>query len=1118
MTNVTSFPPSVPPAAPAPEFEPAPKHDWFRIIVFAAIIVFAGLFVATPAFHGTWLWDDDQEISANADVQAASGNLNSLKRIWTPGVVGADYLPVKTTFLWIEWKVFTLIGLRHDTTNPVDYQGTINIGYHVINALFHILNALLIWYLFYRLKIRWAWLGGFLFAIHPVLVESVAWVTEQKNTLSLIFMLLSIIAFINYDERGRVRDIIVSLLMFTLAALSKSAVIMLPFCFVLYVWWRDNKFWWRDLFVVGAIGGVYAALYGVYMAVKTGNSSQYLVYCTLIGLGVAAVCAAIWWLVRTDKERHAGRCDLLLVAAAGVAAVAVVGVISVLLAALSVMSWDFLYLKMILAGLCAVPFIVVWWMTKGSEWKRTGIFALIMVPFFAVAIGVALITVHWQFEKAIGAELIPVGGYISRIATAGMATWFYLWKCIWPFHLFSAPNPLSTTSFFDSTFRSGLIPIYQRWDVVHPTFMQLVVPWLAFFAVLALCIYKNCIGKQWGRHVILGLGFFFGNLVPALGIVMMSYMRITWVADHFVYISIIGVLGLVVAAASLIYDKIPAKGKPWYLGVGAAALFFLSFYSSFYSDRFLNESNMWLYTLSKNPDAWQAHSRFGKVLLDHQRTDDAFYHIQQSNRLRPDLAETNNNMGVLLLQKKRGAEGLPYFRRAVRLMPIGAFLFNYANALTQQGQGAEAVPAYEKLLRMNGGGYLAQVIKARGSSALETLFSERGNVTLGDLVSNNQNPALDRLLRNKLSAADYARVLPLKGGAALRELIQLHVSDQLDEMLKNKSADNLEQLVKNKGGKALEALLEQRGVLNDIIKQDGGDTVRAVFSMDAGNESFFGLRRARGSDAYEALVLAMRPDPLETLLALTGGDKLKQLLNATGSDMLMQFHAMENTEAHAIITDMMGGDPVMRLYEIIAAANAAAVAAGDPSQTVQKLAELGINDPSVVLTNYGAALLQAGRRDDAIRAYQYAIMIRPIPDAMVNYAMVLTQSGRGKEALPLFEKLLQVETYANNPMILSNAGIALAQAGRKDDAIRVLERALQINPNMADVQRNLELIKNAQPAAPAAPLQSAPTPIMPMQAPADASQMPIPSIFQNNNSVQPAASGTSGTAATLQNK
>ena len=1028
MTQDATIQPLATPATPEPEFSSAPKRDWFRIITFSAIIIFAGLFVAAPAFQGTWLWDDDQEISANASVQSPGG----LKAIWK-GEVGADYLPVKTSFLWLEWRVFNLMGLRHDNTTPPppDYQGNINVGYHAINALFHVLNALLIWNLFYRLKIKWAWLGGLLFAIHPILVESVAWVTEQKNTLSLIFMLLSMICYINFCERRRIPDIILSVVMFLLSALSKSAVIMLPFCLILYSWWRDNKFAWRDLLLavsVLALGGAVGCVIG---------SSLSLAF-PAIGYTYQQ-----WWVV-----------------------------VIYALVALAV----------------GAAFGVVWAQVKGFEWKYALNTAFFVLPHFIIAAAVAILTMNFQFAKAIGAELIPVGDLVSRIATAGMSTWFYLWKSIWPF---------------------DLIPIYPRWDVAHPSFMQLFVPWIAFFAVVGGCIYAIYRGKVWGRHVILGLGFFFGNLVPAIGIVTMSYMRITWVADHFVYISLIGVLGLVVAGAAALYEKIPSKGKPWSIGVGIVALFLLTWNAMFYSNNFLNESNMWLYTLSKNPDAWQAHSRFGKVMLDHGNTDRAFYHIQQSNRLRPDLAETNNNMGVLLLQKKRGAEGLPYFRRAVRLMPIGAFLFNYANALTQQVQGAEAVPAYERLLKMNGGASLAQYIKGRGSVALEALFSERGGVTLGDIIknnipgpsgdlaNNNQNAALDRLLKTRLNAADYQRVLGLQGGAALRELIQLHLSDQLDEQLKNKSADNLEQLVNKQGGKALENLLRQRGVLDDILKQDGGDTIRAVFSMDAGNESFFGLRRARGSDAYEALVLAMRPDPLEFMCnSLTGGDKLRQLLNSSGSDMLMKFHAMVDTEAYNIITDLMGGDAVMRLQEVIAAANSGAAAAGDPSLTAQKLAEAGINDPSVVLTNYGAALMQAGRRDEAIRAYQSALMIKPIPDAMVNYAIVLTQSGRGKEALPLFEKLLQVDAYMNNPGILSNAGIALFQAGRKDEAINVLQRALQINPNMADVQRNLELIRSAQPASSAPSLQSAPAQIIPIPVP-DPSQLPIPAIFQN---------------------
>ena len=716
----------------------AAAPNQFRIIIFAAIIIIAGLFVAAPAFHGTWLMGDDQQISANTAVQGAYGSLNGLKDIWIPGRVGADYVPVKTTFLWLEWRLFNAIGLRHDTAPPSsEYHGNINIGYHVVNALIHLLNALLVWNLFYRLKIKWAWLGGLLFAIHPVLVESVAWITEQKNTLSLVFMLLSMISFINFDERRRASDIIASLALFLAALLSKPTVVMLPCCLLLYIWWKRGRLAPRDI--------AYTA------------------------------------------------------------------------------------------------------------------------PYFLLSVIIGAMTMYFMAARSIGAEIIPVGGPLSRIATAGMAVWFYLWKSVWP---------------------SGLLPIYPRWDVARPSFAQLILPWLAMAAVLAACVYNMYKRKTWGRHVILGLGFFLGNLVPALGFVTFSDMRLTWVANYYMYISLIGVIGLAVAGAAALSEKNQSKGKPFALLAGVVVLALLAWNAHIYSSRFVSETAMWQYTLAKNPDAWLAHSRYGKILLDHGNVDDSFYHIEQSNLLRPDLAETNNNMGVLLLQKKRGPEALPYFKRAVELMPIGAFIFNYANALTQQGHGAEAAPVYEKLIRMNGNDTLAKILRAEGFSA-----SDIGT-----------------------GAADAAGV------------------------------------------------------------------------------------------------------------------------NC--------------------------------LYELIAKtkAGAEATAAGAPNLTAQKLAAQGISDPSLVLTNYAAALMQAGRRDDAIRAYQHALMIREIPDAMVNYAMVLTQSGRGKEALPIFEKLMRVETYAGNANILAHYGLALFQSGRKPDAIRVLEHALQLNPDRPDVRRNLDMMKNASDA------------------------------------------------------
>ncbi|MDR1279823.1 MAG: tetratricopeptide repeat protein, partial [Opitutaceae bacterium] len=263
-------------------------------------------------------------------------------------------------------------------------------------------------------------------------------------------------------------------------------------------------------------------------------------------------------------------------------------------------------------------------------------------------------------------------------------------KCAWPFNL---------------------LPIYPKWEIgklgmvdgkwtelAPPEWYQLLVPWAALIVVF-LVLWKW--RKTRTRPLLLGLGFFFINLVPVMGFMTMSYMRITWAADHFLYISVIGIIGLAVAGAAWVHDRAAPEWKPWLLAAVTLATIRVCLAAHLYCGIFAGEAPMWQHTMRGNNDAWQAHSRYGKVMLDTGKFDAAFYHISQSNRLRPDLAETNNNMGVLLLQKKRVAEAINYFRIAAETMPMPAFMINYANALANNSRGSEAVPVYEKVLKDN---------------------------------------------------------------------------------------------------------------------------------------------------------------------------------------------------------------------------------------------------------------------------------------------------------------------------------------------------------------------------------------------------------------------------------
>jgi hypothetical protein len=171
--------------------------NWKLHLLRAVLIVSAAFWVFAPSLHGDWLMDDDFYVTQNA-------LLNDPARLWkiwfAPGSL-IEYYPIEATVQSIQWHFW-----RMDT-----------LGYHLTSLILHIASALLVWRLLSKFGLRLAWLGGFLFAIHPVTVESVAWISELKNTLSLPFFLLSVCSWIAYSEHGRSRDYLLALGLFIVA-------------------------------------------------------------------------------------------------------------------------------------------------------------------------------------------------------------------------------------------------------------------------------------------------------------------------------------------------------------------------------------------------------------------------------------------------------------------------------------------------------------------------------------------------------------------------------------------------------------------------------------------------------------------------------------------------------------------------------------------------------------------------------------------------------------------------------------------------------------------------------------------------------------------------------------
>jgi len=204
-----------------------------RAFIFALVLAAATIFAYRPAWNGGFLWDDDVYITNNELLTAPDG----LRRIWFSLDSPSQYFPLVYTTFRIEHAIWGL-----DPT-----------GYHWANLLLHIGNALLVWLVLARLKVPGGWLAGAIFALHPVQVESVAWITERKNVLMGFFFLLTLLAWIAFSD-GRTKRpwlfYVLALILYLLALSAKTTACTLPAALFSIFWLQKRPISWKRIFQI----------------------------------------------------------------------------------------------------------------------------------------------------------------------------------------------------------------------------------------------------------------------------------------------------------------------------------------------------------------------------------------------------------------------------------------------------------------------------------------------------------------------------------------------------------------------------------------------------------------------------------------------------------------------------------------------------------------------------------------------------------------------------------------------------------------------------------------------------------------------------------------------------
>jgi protein O-mannosyl-transferase len=191
----------------------------------AVLLVLTTLMVYQPAWTGKPVWDDDAHIT-----KPGLRSLAGLASIWTQPGATQQYYPVAFTAFWLEHKLW----------------GDATLGYHFVNIFLHALCALLFGRMLWKLEVPGAWLAAAIFALHPVHVESVAWITELKNTLSGALYLGAALAYLRFDQTRRGGFYGLALGLFVLGLLTKTAIAPWPAGMLVVLWWKRGRLFWKQ--------------------------------------------------------------------------------------------------------------------------------------------------------------------------------------------------------------------------------------------------------------------------------------------------------------------------------------------------------------------------------------------------------------------------------------------------------------------------------------------------------------------------------------------------------------------------------------------------------------------------------------------------------------------------------------------------------------------------------------------------------------------------------------------------------------------------------------------------------------------------------------------------------
>jgi tetratricopeptide (TPR) repeat protein len=565
------------------------KRDWFFCLILAMVTLLA----YQPAWRGGLLWDDEAHVGG-----PELRTLDGLRRIWFVPRTTQQYYPVLHTSFWLQQRLW----------------GDSTTGYHLVDLLLHVGCVVVVLKILRFLRIPGAELAAIIFALHPVNVETVAWISERKNTLSGLFGLAATLSYLKFDEGRRRGGYALALSVFVLGLLSKTAIVTLPLCWLVILWWKRGAISWRrDVVPVAPFVFVSAAAGFMTAWVEHGNIAYRTRFLELSFVDRCLVAGRAFWF---QLSKLLWPSDLMFVYPrwdinAGV-------------------WWQYLFPLAVL-GLLGI----LWSLRRWSRAPLAGVlvYMLLLLPslgflniyFFLYS----FVADHWQYLACLGI-ITPCASGIVLLAQR-----FKRWQSwLEPGVTLVISGVLFVVTSHQSRMYSDIETLYRTTIARNPT----------------------C----WMAYLNLGNILYQANRIPAAMDLFNHAMRIKPAAAHYS-------LGNALVQKGRNPEAIEEYKEALQIDPDYAEAHNNLGGALFLIGRTSEAIQHYEHALRINPDYAEAHNNLGSVLVQTGRSSEAIEHFKQALRMTPNSASMHTSLGAALAQMGRTSEAIEEFRTALRI-------------------------------------------------------------------------------------------------------------------------------------------------------------------------------------------------------------------------------------------------------------------------------------------------------------------------------------------------------------------------------------------------------------------------------------------------------------------